>query len=108
MANLGFEKAWQQIGGKLIRYRSRRSIRTSRNAANWGMLGGEQQVIFLPSLCCNWRWLVNSLAYSSFGERSGVSLAELVDQSFQTYPQILRNVRVTNRDRRLGWQDSSQ
>ncbi|MHC5829503.1 MAG: phosphoglucosamine mutase, partial [Nostoc sp.] len=27
------------------------------------------------------------------------------DQSFHTYPQLLRNVRVINRDRRLGWQD---
>jgi len=28
----------------------------------------------------------------------------LVDQSFQTYPQLLRNVRVEDRDRRKSWQ----
>jgi phosphoglucosamine mutase len=33
------------------------------------------------------------------------SLAEMVDQSFQTYPQILRNVRVLDRERRLGWEN---
>jgi phosphoglucosamine mutase len=38
-------------------------------------------------------------------KEAGVSLSELVDQSFQTYPQLLRNVRVVDRDRRLGWQD---
>ncbi|NET40186.1 MAG: phosphoglucosamine mutase, partial [Cyanothece sp. SIO1E1] len=35
----------------------------------------------------------------------GESLSELIDQSFQTYPQLLRNVRVENRDRRLNWQN---
>ena len=37
--------------------------------------------------------------------QSGNSLAELVDESFQPYPQILRNVRVEDRKRRLSWQD---
>jgi phosphoglucosamine mutase len=37
--------------------------------------------------------------------QSGVSLKTLVDQSFQTYPQLLRNVRVEDRDRRLHWQE---
>ena len=36
-------------------------------------------------------------------KQSEVSLAELVDNSFKTYPQLLRNVRVENRDRRLNW-----
>jgi phosphoglucosamine mutase len=29
----------------------------------------------------------------------------LVNQSFTTYPQLLKNVRVEDRDRRLNWQD---
>jgi phosphoglucosamine mutase len=37
-------------------------------------------------------------------KRSGVALAELVNQSFQPYPQLLRNVRVEEREARLGWQ----
>jgi phosphoglucosamine mutase len=37
--------------------------------------------------------------------QSGISLSQLVDQSFQTYPQLLRNVRVEDRDRRLNWQE---
>jgi phosphoglucosamine mutase len=42
---------------------------------------------------------------ASLVKQTGVSLAELVDQSFQTYPQLLRNVRVVDRDRRLNWQN---
>jgi phosphoglucosamine mutase len=37
--------------------------------------------------------------------QSGVSLVELVDGTFQTYPQLLRNVRVEDRDRRCQWQE---
>ena len=37
--------------------------------------------------------------------QSGVSLAELIDGSFQTYPQILRNVKVEDRDLRSHWQE---
>jgi phosphoglucosamine mutase len=36
-------------------------------------------------------------------QRSGGRLSELVAQSFTTYPQLLRNVRVEDCDRRLGW-----
>jgi phosphoglucosamine mutase len=28
-----------------------------------------------------------------------------VDSSFQTYPQLLKNVRVEDRDRRVNWKD---
>jgi phosphoglucosamine mutase len=37
-------------------------------------------------------------------KEANLSLGEMVDQSFQTYPQILRNVRVLDRERRLGWE----
>lgn len=42
---------------------------------------------------------------TSLVQAAGVPLSELVDQSFQTYPQLLQNVRVEDRDRRLNWQD---
>ena len=38
-------------------------------------------------------------------KQSETSLTELVDNSFQTYPQILRNVRVEDRDRRSKWSE---
>jgi phosphoglucosamine mutase len=37
-------------------------------------------------------------------KRSGSGLSELVDESFQTYPQVLQNVRVEDRELRLNWQ----
>ena len=42
---------------------------------------------------------------ASLVRQSGNTLSELVDGSFQTYPQLLRNVRVSDRDRRLHWQN---
>ena len=38
------------------------------------------------------------------GHESGVSLAELVQNSFETYPQILRNVRLEDREKLRSWQ----
>jgi phosphoglucosamine mutase len=37
--------------------------------------------------------------------QSGASLTQLVNSSFQTYPQILRNVRVECREKRSKWQE---
>jgi phosphoglucosamine mutase len=37
-------------------------------------------------------------------KQSGVKLRDLVDSSFQTYPQLLRNVQVEDRDRLCNWQ----
>jgi phosphoglucosamine mutase len=38
-------------------------------------------------------------------KQAGVKLRDLVDESFVTYPQLLRNVRVEDRDRRCHWQE---
>ena len=46
-----------------------------------------------------------ALHLASLVRQSGNSLTDLVDQSFQPYPQILRNVRVEDRERRLYWQE---
>ena len=37
--------------------------------------------------------------------QSGVPLSQAINQSFQTYPQLLRNIYVLDRDRRLGWKN---
>ncbi len=106
MANLGFEKAWQQIGGKLIRTAVGDQYVQAEMQRTGGMLGGEQSGhILCRHYAVTGDGLLTALHIAALVKEAGVSLAELVDQSFQTYPQILRNVRVTDRDRRLGWQD---
>ncbi|MBG1241518.1 phosphoglucosamine mutase [Nostoc sp. NZL] len=106
MANLGFEKAWQQIGGKLIRTAVGDQYVQAEMLRTGGMLGGEQSGhILCRHYAVTGDGLLTALHIAALVKEAGVSLGELVDQSFQTYPQLLRNVRVVDRDRRLGWQD---
>ncbi len=106
MANLGFERAWEQLGGKFVRtdvgdqYVHAEMLRTG------AMLGGEQSGhILCHHYASTGDGMLTALHLASLVRQSGVSLQTLVDHSFQTYPQLLRNVRVEDRDRRLHWQE---
>ncbi|MDZ8186845.1 MAG: phosphoglucosamine mutase [Nostoc sp. ChiSLP02] len=106
MANLGFEKAWKDNGGKLIRTAVGDQYVQAEMLRTGGMLGGEQSGhILCRHYAVTGDGLLTALHLAALVKETGVSLAELVDQSFQTYPQLLRNVRVVDRDRRLGWKD---
>jgi len=106
MANLGFERAWQAKGGKMQRTKvGDRHVQE----AMWrtgAMLGGEQS----GHILCHHHGvsgdgIQTALHLTSLVKQSGTSLTELVDNSFQTYPQILRNVIVEDRERRSKWQE---
>ncbi|MGL5926880.1 phosphoglucosamine mutase [Chroococcidiopsis sp.] len=105
MANLGFERAWQKQGGKMIRTAVGDQYVQAEMVRTGGMLGGEQSGHIL---CRHYGiagdGLLTALHLAALVRQAGVSLTQLVDQSFQTYPQLLRNVRVENRDRRMNWQ----
>jgi phosphoglucosamine mutase len=106
MANLGFERAWQAKGGKMQRTKvGDRYVQ----AAMWltgAMLGGEQS----GHILCHHHGvsgdgIQTALHLTSLVCQSESSLMELIDNSFQTYPQILRNVIVEDRERRSRWQE---
>ena len=106
MANLGFERAWQAKGGKMQRTKvGDRHVQ----AAMWrtgAMLGGEQS----GHILCHHHGvsgdgIQTALHLTSLVCQSESSLTELIDNSFQTYPQILRNVEVEDRERRSKWQE---
>ncbi|MBW4562686.1 MAG: phosphoglucosamine mutase [Mojavia pulchra JT2-VF2] len=106
MANLGFEKAWKQLGGNLIRTAVGDQYVQAEMLRHGGMLGGEQSGhILCRHYGITGDGLLTALHITALIKEAGVSLNEMVDQSFQTYPQLLRNVRVVDRDRRLGWKD---
>ncbi|MBD2457823.1 phosphoglucosamine mutase [Nostoc sp. FACHB-87] len=106
MANLGFERAWQQQGGKLIRTAVGDQYVQAEMLRTGGMLGGEQSGhILCRHYGLTGDGLLTALHIANLVKQTGVSLGELVDQSFQTYPQLLKNVRVVDRDRRLAWQE---
>ena len=105
MANLGFEKAWQQIGGKLIRTAVGDQYVQAEMRKTGGMLGGEQSGHILCShYAMTGDGLLTALHIAAVVKEANLSLGEMVDQSFQTYPQVLKNVRVLDRERRLGWE----
>jgi phosphoglucosamine mutase len=107
MANLGFERAWNRQGGRLIRTAVGDQHVYAEMLRLGAMLGGEQSGhILCRHYSVSGDGLLTALHLAALVRQSGVSLAELVDQSFQTYPQLLKNVRVEDRDRRLNWQNS--
>jgi phosphoglucosamine mutase len=106
MANLGFERAWNQLGGSLVRTAVGDQYVQAEMQRTGAMLGGEQSGHIL---CHHYNMtgdgMLTALHLASLVRQSGVPLTQLVDQSFQPYPQLLRNVRVEDRERRLNWQD---
>jgi phosphoglucosamine mutase len=105
MANLGFERAWQKLGGTLIRTDVGDQYVHAEMLRQGAKLGGEQSGhILCPHYGVSGDGILTALHLTALVLRSGISLVDLIDQSFQTYPQILKNVRVENRDRRLNWQ----
>lgn len=105
MANLGFERAWQQQGGTLVRTAVGDQHVYAEMLRQGAMLGGEQSGhILCRHYSVSGDGLLTALHLAALVKRVGTSLSELVDQSFKTYPQLLKNVRVEDRDRRLHWQ----
>ncbi|PSB55918.1 phosphoglucosamine mutase [Chamaesiphon polymorphus] len=104
MANLGFERAWQALGGTVVRTAVGDQYVQAEMASSGAMLGGEQSGhILSPQHSVSGDGILTALHVTAIVQQSGKSLAELVDSSFQTYPQILHNVRVDDREARLNW-----
>ncbi|MGK7931317.1 MAG: phosphoglucosamine mutase [Microcystaceae cyanobacterium] len=105
MANLGFERAWQQLGGQLIRTSVGDQHVQAQMWTTGAMLGGEQSGHIL---CHHHSYsgdgLQTALHLTTLVQEANCSLSELIEQSFQPYPQILRNVRVEDTHRRRHWQ----
>jgi phosphoglucosamine mutase len=109
MANLGFERAWQALGGSLIRTSVGDQYVHAEMLKRGAKLGGEQSGhILCPHYGISGDGLLTALHLASLVCQSGTSLTELMNHSFQTYPQILRNIRVEDRERRLNWQQDDQ
>jgi phosphoglucosamine mutase len=106
MSNLGFERAWQQQGGELVRSAVGDQYVHAEMVKRGAMLGGEQSGHIL---CFHYGiggdGLLTALHLAGIVQASQQSMSDLLDQSFIPYPQLLRNVRVIDRERRLGWQN---
>lgn len=106
MSNLGFERAWEKAGGKLVRAAVGDQYVHAEMVKLGAKLGGEQSGhILSPHFGVSGDGLLTALHLACLVQKSGSTLAELVDRSFKTYPQLLKNVRVEDRSRRLNWQN---
>jgi phosphoglucosamine mutase len=106
MANLGFERAWKQLGGQMVRTPVGDQHVHAEMVQRGAMLGGEQSGhILCRHYGISGDGMLVALHIAALVQQKGVSLAELVDGSFQTYPQLLRNIRAENREKRLNWKN---
>ncbi|HEY9889104.1 MAG TPA: phosphoglucosamine mutase [Candidatus Obscuribacterales bacterium] len=104
MANLGFERAWNDLGGTLLRTQVGDQYVHAEMVGRGAKLGGEQSGhILCHHYSLTGDGILTALHLADLVQQVGGSLAALVDQSFTTYPQRLKNVRVEDRDRRQQW-----
>ena len=106
MANLGFERAWEQLGGTLIRTAVGDQHVHAEMLRRGAKLGGEQSGhILCHHYSLTGDGILTALHIAALVKQADCALSELRDQSFQPYPQELKNVRVDDRERRLNWRD---
>ncbi len=104
MANLGFERAWEQQGGKLLRTQVGDQHVFAEMISQGAMLGGEQSGhILCHHYSLTGDGILTALHLADLLKQAGCSLPELVAQSFETYPQRLKNVRVEDPTVRCNW-----
>jgi len=104
MANLGFERAWQDLGGQLLRTPVGDQYVQEKMWEKGAMLGGEQS----GHILCHHHnvsgdGIQTALHLTAFLQQENMTLAQWLEESFQTYPQILRNVRVEDLQKRKDW-----
>jgi phosphoglucosamine mutase len=104
MANLGFERAWQKLGGKFVRTAVGDQYVHAEMVRSGAMLGGEQSGhVLCRHYAVSGDGLLAALHLAALVKQKA-PLAELMDQSFHPYPQLLKNVRVEDRELRRNWQ----
>ncbi len=105
MANLGFERAWEKLGGTLVRTPVGDQHVYAEMVSQGAMLGGEQSGhILCHHYSLTGDGILTALHLADLLKQAGCSLPELVAQSFDTYPQRLKNVRVEDAAVRRSWQ----
>lgn len=106
MSNLGFERAWQAQGGQLVRTPVGDQYVYAEMLRHGAMLGGEQSGhILCRHYGVGGDGLLTAVHLAALVQDAQCSLGQLRDNSFVAYPQVLRNVRVEDRQRRLRWQE---
>ena len=95
MANLGFEKAWNKIGG--ILYRTDVGDKYVHDAIKekGAVLGGEQSGHILSKINnFSGDGILTALQISKFCKKKNINLNDWLKSSFEPYPQKLTNIKL--------------
>ena len=95
MANLGFEKAWNKIGGAL--YRTNVGDKFIHNAIKEknAVLGGEQSGHILSKINnFSGDGILTALQISKYCKKKNINLTDWLKSSFEPYPQKLTNINL--------------
>ncbi len=105
MANLGFEKAWQKLGGQMVRTAVGDQYVHAEMMKSGAMLGGEQSGhVLCRHYGVSGDGLLTAIHLAALAKENS-PLSELMAQSFIPYPQLLKNVRVEDKLKRSHWQE---
>jgi len=105
MANLGFERAWQKLGGQMVRTAVGDQYVHAEMIESGAMLGGEQSGhVLCRHYAVSGDGLLTALHLAALAKTRS-PLAELMHHSFIPFPQLLKNVRVESKELRSNWQE---
>ena len=100
MSNLGFEKAWNELGGILIRTPVGDKFIYEEIEKQKADLGGEQSGHIL-SKTNNYSGdgVLTAIQIANFCRKKKITLKNLLKTSFKGFPQKLTNVKLTTNDK---------
>ena len=95
MANLGFEKAWNKIGGKLYRTEVGDKYVYYAIKEKKAVLGGEQSGHILSKINnFSGDGILTALQISKYCKKKNINLNEWLKSSFNPFPQKLTNINL--------------
>ena len=102
MSNLGFEKAWNELGGILIRTPVGDKFIHEEINKQKADLGGEQSGHILSKINnYSGDGVLTAIQIANFCRKKNITLKNLLKTSFKGFPQKLINVQLTTNDKVL-------
>jgi len=100
MSNLGFEKAWNDLGGILIRTPVGDKFIHEEIDKQKADLGGEQSGHILSKINnYSGDGVLTAIQIANFCRQKNITLKDLLKTSFKGFPQKLTNVKLTSNDK---------
>ena len=100
MSNLGFEKAWKELGGTLIRTPVGDRFIHEAIDKQKADLGGEQSGHILSNINnYSGDGVLTAIQIANFCRKKNITLKDLLKTSFKGFPQKLTNIQLTSNDK---------